>query len=489
MTELELKFSLDAQALVSLREALRARGARRVRLAARYFDTADARLAERGISLRLRREGGVWRQTLKATGASRVQRFEHEVPVRTAPGQVPALDLERHADAQAQALLRAALGGTAPRALVERFVVEVDRLRLELCTEAGSRIEIALDTGQVLAAGRRTPIAELELELKAGPVEGLFDLAQAWAAHGGLCLSTQTKSQRGEHALSGQAPCAVRAPPLVLSAAADGPALWRQVLRAVLDPVLAHAGALAEGDTDAERVHQLRVGLRRLRTALRELAALGPAIAPAWTAALSEAFARLGDYRDEESMVRVVGPLLQAAALVVPRRDPPDAAQVVLAVRAPAFQAALVALLGLAHADGAPSVGLAAGATRKHLAARLERLHRRVADAGQRFRHLSLARQHRVRKQLKRLRYLAEFVRSLWPARAVERYLGPLQPAQDALGAHNDLAVAAQRFTQQGCGDTDAAAAAQFLHGQLALSARRGQRALRGVGRAPRFWG
>jgi CHAD domain-containing protein len=304
-----------------------------------------------------------------------------------------------------------------------------------------------------------------------------------------LCLSVLTKSLRGERALGGQGTSAVHAPALVLPAPADGSALWRQVLRSVLDQVLAHAGAVAEGQVDAELVHQLRVGLRRLRTALRELAALGPAIDPAWTAALGEAFARLGDYRDEESMARVVRPLLQAAALKVPHRDPPDPAQVSLAVRAPAFQAALVALLGLAHAQHAPSAGLTAGATRRHLAARLERLHRRVVDSGRRFRHLTLARQHRVRKQLKRLRYLAEFVRPLWPARAVARYLGPLQPAQDALGAYNDLAVAAQRFAQQARGDAHAAAAAQFLQGQLAPSARRGQRALRAVGRAPRFWG
>ncbi|MDP1902460.1 MAG: CHAD domain-containing protein [Rubrivivax sp.] len=489
MTELELKFSLHGSALASLRAALTVRGARLVPLRARYFDTADARLARAGVSLRLRREGREWRQTLKAGADSRVQRFEHEVPVPPQGRKAHGLDLARHAEGPAQAVLQAALGGAPPRALVERFTVDVERLRLAVTTEHGSEIEIALDIGHVLVGKDRTPFAELELELKAGPPEGLFEFAQSWVAHGGLCLSALTKSQRGERAMCAQPALAVQAHPVALPASPDGSSVWRHVLRSVLDHVLANAGEVAQGHTDAELIHQLRVGLRRLRTALRELAALAPAVDARWLAAVGETFSRLGDFRDEEAMAKVVGPLLQAEGAVMPARVAPSAGDAIEAVRAPAFQAALVGLLGLAHAGGGLSSCKPADATRKHLARRLERLHKRVSCAGRRFDRLPLAQQHRVRKQIKRLRYLAEFVRSLWPAKAVDRYLSRLEPAQDALGAHNDIAVAAQRFQCQVRTDAHAAAAAGVLHAHLATTARAGRKLLRRVGKAPRFWG
>lgn len=48
---------------------------------------------------------------------------------------------------------------------------------------------------------------------------------------------------------------------------------------------------------------------------------------------------------------------------------------------------------------------------------------------------------HRARIELKKLRYLIEFFRSLFPKNDVESVLGPLKAAQDALGVLNDVVV------------------------------------------------
>ena len=56
-------------------------------------------------------------------------------------------------------------------------------------------------------------------------------------------------------------------------------------------------------------------------------------------------------------------------------------------------------------------------------------------------RSLEPAEQHRVRKRLKRLRYLGEFVAPLFGARGRALSSTQLEPAQDALGRHNDDAV------------------------------------------------
>jgi CHAD domain-containing protein len=49
---------------------------------------------------------------------------------------------------------------------------------------------------------------------------------------------------------------------------------------------------------------------------------------------------------------------------------------------------------------------------------------------------------HALRIQAKRLRYVAEFVRSLFPSRPTKKYLTALKAIQDVLGHLNDAAVA-----------------------------------------------
>jgi len=72
-TETELKFSVAADAAIALESALRKGGATMRTIRSRYFDTEDGRLAEAHLSLRLRKGGGAWEQTLKALGALRTQ--------------------------------------------------------------------------------------------------------------------------------------------------------------------------------------------------------------------------------------------------------------------------------------------------------------------------------------------------------------------------------------------------------------------------------
>src|SRR4051794_1297809 len=108
MSELELKFQVPGHQVSSLRAELLRHGAQTTRLLARYFDTSDGRLAQHGIALRLRQEGERWVQTLKADGASAIERLEHEVPVNVSPGGEPLLDRSLHDHTDAGALLRKA---------------------------------------------------------------------------------------------------------------------------------------------------------------------------------------------------------------------------------------------------------------------------------------------------------------------------------------------------------------------------------------------
>ena len=490
MSELELKFQVPKEVLASLQRELKRRGARSTPMLARYFDTPDGDLDRHGLSLRLRREGGEWVQTLKAEGASAVDRLEHNAPLSASTGLPPELDMARHQGTEAGAALEEALADARVPELLERYVTDVMRLACEL-RPGGAEVEAALDLGTIRANGRAMPICELGLEHKSGDSHALFSLATVWSEHGGLWLNTLSKSRRGTALANGHE----HGPPLKASdtriePGMDGSRILRTVLQQVLRQVLGNASEVAFGSTDADHVHQMRVGLRRLRTALRELGPLAEGVDPGWEAPMAEAFSRLGTVRDSEVVAEAVRPLLeQAEAPKLKWSAPAEDVDVGALARDPRLQGTLLAILAFASGEPpADASALAAKQAREHVCARLSKLHRQVVKGGQRFEELAAVDQHKVRKRLKRLRYLAEFVQALWPTKATRRYLRQLGPGQDALGAHNDVAVALEQFREDAHKDPRALFAAGYLQAHLATTAREAHAALKKLAETPRFW-
>jgi inorganic triphosphatase YgiF len=488
MSELELKFQVPADVVASLRAELRRHRARSVRLVAHYYDTPDFALAQNGLSLRLRHEGRRWVQTLKAEGRSTVERLEHNVPLRSSAAR-PTLDPSRHDGTQAGSALRAALADARVPRLAVRFSMEVTRLVCELRLR-DAIIEAAFDEGSIKAGARTAPICELELEHKSGEIKALFELAKAWSAFGGLWLNTISKATRGANLARGVAHGpATKAGKAELRAHMSGPQFLRAVLRSTLDQVLANASEIASGSTDEEHVHQLRVGLRRLRTALRELGSLDQHVDAGWEAPLAKVFSQLGEVRDSVTAARAVRPLLEEAH--APKLEWSGAVGVdpVATVRDPAFQAALIDLLGFALQDVDGDAPRQAHAQLlEHLRTRLGKLHKRVSAASKEFETLPIEEQHKTRKRLKRLRYLAEFAAPLFAPKAAKRYLEHLEPAQDALGKHIDIAVALARFRADAESDARALFAVGFLEAYLEKTARAARAALNEVAKARPFW-
>lgn len=507
--EIEFKFCIPPERLKAVEAALRRGKVARTRLRARYFDTDDQRLAAAGIVLRLRQEGARWVQTVKATGDNALHRLEHNVDLGAAArGAAPAIEPQRHAGTPVGERLAAVLAGAA---LVERQSTDIVRLTRELRTTGGGGsavVEMALDVGRVVAhAGtpdeRAAPVCELELELVRGEVAGLVALARRWSQQHGLWFSTVSKAERGARLLAGleTVPAVKAEAPRFETEGKDGKhegpggrAIQQAVLACCLDQMLPNASEIAAGSADEEQVHQLRIGIRRLRTALRELAALdadgGLFDAAGWEPPLVEAFRALGAVRDREQVARLaeaqwreagetVAPGLDAAAVE-------DATSPSEVVRSPAFQSVLVALIGFtaAPAEG----GLAPSDARELLRKRLKRLHRQVLRDGRRFETLPTEQQHRARKRLKRLRYLGEFVAPLFDADRARRYLAQLRPAQDALGAFNDEAVALALYREAAGRDPRAWFAVGWFSARRPAGAKACRKALAKIGDAPRFW-
>jgi inorganic triphosphatase YgiF len=493
--EIEFKFNISPKRLAAVKAAARRGASKAIRLEARYFDTPDKALSSRGIALRLRKEGDQWVQTVKAMGDGPLDREEHNVTVAR-PGRLARPEL--HAGTPAGSRLRAALeGATGP--LKETYRTEIERVTRDLAFRGGV-VELALDTGAIIAyrgtpQEKQAPVCEVELELKEGAVTGLVQVAAEWAAQYELVVNTVSKAERGERLMAAQwARPAAKARPLQARSARQflkGPLLQRAVVANCLAQVLGNASEIVEGSGGPAHVHQLRVGIRRLRTALRELDGVAPGrFDPAWEGPLGDAFRSLGALRDREQVLEAIGAELRAAGAPAPGPRAalaPGSALDIL--RAPAFQAALIALMGFtAHtepSEGGPGDGaLGARKTRRALQGRLRALHAKVRKDAQAFETLPEEGQHRVRKRLKRLRYLAEFMEPVL-AGGARGFLASLHPALDALGRLNDERVAGAAYREMAAADPGAWFGVGWLAARQGRSVKAAKKALARIAEAP----
>lgn len=445
MNEIELKFQVPAAQRQAVRRALATSKAQILRLQAQYFDTPDRRLAAAHVSLRLRQEGEAWVQTLKCPGENRWSRLEHEVP-RAADGAEPGLDLALHAGTPAGVRLMAALGSKAD-SLEVVYATDVQRTR-RVILGPGLQAEVALDVGEIRAGNARRELHEIEFELHSGSVAALVALAARWAERHGLWLDVISKAERGQQLARGAASVApVHAQPVVLKDPKSPDAALRQMVSACLAHLLPNAAEVAGGTAQPEHLHQARVALRRLRTALRIFGDWSPATDAEWTPALSTLFGQLGAARDRDALEADLLPALRAAGAPLAELPAEEAEGSGLSdtLRAPATTLLWLALIDFAN--GAPAEDPAPSGNARALAAkRLQRLQRQLAKDAKAYAGLEDEQRHRARRRLKRLRYGIEFTASLFRGKKVQRYLEDLKPAQDALGEYNDLVVAEQAF-------------------------------------------
>jgi len=471
-SEIELKFMVPAAARAAVATELqRAAGSfSRETLDASYLDTLDRRLARAGISWRLRREGRRWVQTLKVAGAGAIERFEHEAIRPDATH-----DATEHAgtpagDRLATLLSRARQDGLEP---VVRFRTEVRRSKRSIRTR-GAVVEVALDEGRLLAGERSLRLRELEFELVSGPVSALLALAERWRKRFGLILEPRSKSERGDRLAEGSPfPELRKAARPAYSSRAGVADAFGAVLDECVTQMIRNAAGLTEGDPAlrVEHVHQMRVAIRRLRSALRIFLGWVPPPPAVLVEELRGLFATLGEARDSDVLGSGVAAAL-AEAGAPPLRVPTgtSAADPVATVRSDSTQHLLLAWIawreGLDEAPPAatdppqqvaPGTRTEAGAgdaqpsptapptpVDLHGAAakRLRRWHRRIAADEKAFDTLDEEALHGLRKRVKRQRYAVEFFAPVLNRRATERYLKSLAALQDRMGELNDLFVA-----------------------------------------------
>ncbi len=318
MREVELKFAIDAAARGRLAACAALAGVkpRRHPMTSLYLDTPAGEIVAHGMALRLRRAGGRWIPTLKGgrsgTGGLHA-RDEWEFPRAD-----PVIDLSRFSDTP---LARIPGAARLHRRLVPVFEVDVVRTAW-IVAPPGAKLEVALDLGEVRAAGGREAISEVEIESLEGDAGAAFDLALRILDEVPMRPSAVTKAERGYRLARGAARAAVHARPVILDASMTPSAAARALVGAALEQLQANEEGVLDTD-DAEFVHQARVALRRLRSMLRIFrAVIGRERSRAWRGALGELAAALGAARDWDVFALQTLPALSAecARATLPRR-------------------------------------------------------------------------------------------------------------------------------------------------------------------------
>jgi len=270
-----------------------------------------------------------------------------------------------------------------------------------------------------------------------------------------LRLCNVGRADRGHALATPSMIAAVHAPRIKLDRDIDVDAGFRLVVQSCIMQIQGNEHGISRGD-NPEMVHQMRVGIRRLRSALRLFSGC-VAMPASLRDELNWLANELGPARDAEILCDVTLPTLVAVSgtqekldllqhalrgAVVARRQ--RAATVVDSVRYSRLMLGLGAWLEGSRwrtpLDESARRGLAKP-LRKQVPALLSRLHKNLLKAGKGLANATPDERHRARIAAKRLRYAAEFFESLLPRARIARYIERLAALQDLLGRLNDAAV------------------------------------------------
>ncbi len=449
MQECELKLKLDAASADALEAAGLFTGPPRIiRQNAIYFDTPDHALAEAGFSLRIRMNGDARVQTIKAAGAMAglFVRSEWERPV---DDDQPVLD---------DATPLPALLGNALTDIAPLFSVENER---RVWLQDG--IEIALDRGRVVAGEGEAPLCEVELELKDGDIATLFTLARQI---NGLVRGLPAALSKADHGyrLITPADLAEKAAPIALTADMPVGTAFAAIAHGCLQHFLLNVPAVISHQ-DRRALHQSRVALRRLRSALVTFKPILDDRRVELGHELRWLAGELGQARDLDVLIGRTpdGPV--RSQLIATRGDIYDQAIATLeSDRARALMIDLIEWIATGSWQDAPDEEDDMQTPLREFAARvLDRFRRRVKKAGKHLADLDDEARHELRKSAKKLRYAAEFFAALYTRKAERRrlrhFVASLEVLQDELGALNDMAHAPQVLQRLGLDAEESASA------------------------------
>ncbi|WP_262049172.1 CYTH and CHAD domain-containing protein [Bradyrhizobium sp. Bra78] len=482
--EIELKLLVDADRMAHFNAApviamnARSKGTRK-RLKSVYYDTPERTLRRNGLSLRVRRSGARFVQTVKTDAADDpLRRGEWEASV---PSLAPDLAL-------AMPFIPEKLRGHLEAQPLEAvFTADIHRHARMIDLPSGT-VEIAFDLGELTADDNSLPVSEIELELKSGSASTIYEIALRLAEHGAVKPSIRTKSARGFDLAAGKPPSARRPRKLRLDASVTLDEAFATILRSCFLHLLQSLPA-AEDGRNPEGIHQLRVSLRRLRSVLDLMRSAGALSNLDTLRTEAKWLAQdLSAARDWDVFRLDTLPTIAKACPSIAGFDALD--RLAAGRQSDAYRKAhdalddrrcAIFLIGLGNwieARGwrndvaTEDLGQLAEPAIDFAQRILSAQYAKVLKRGRRFKSLPAEQLHRVRLATKRLRYLGEFLLPLFAdGKSARKFSHRLAGLQEELGAFNDMAVTASLLDGLGAEPNCAIAAAAITGWQARASA------------------
>ena len=441
-TEIELKLQLTPQAAQQLPSHPLLAGIKpqKQHLLNTYYDTPALELHECRIALRFRKKGWQWLLTVKSAepaSGGLALRNEWEAPAE--PGQFNFSHVDKPE-------LRTFLDNTVPQL---EPIFTTDFLRTIWHVPFGeSLIEMAVDRGNVQSNGRKSAICEIELELLEGRIDDIFGLTRTLQDTLDLHPAIASKAERGYALFSNTPETPFRAKSAPLSNDLTPLEAFRTIALSCLEHFQRNEHGLTTSK-DPEYVHQARVALRRLRSAIKLFAPILPLdFVAAYSQTWKTLATALGEARNWDVFITETLPPIQAAfpnhrdTRRLHREGTRRARQARTAVMhmlaLPEYPRLIVEFTAAIYALNELLPQNLEDFARQQLKSRA-RSARRLAK---RHNELEPAERHRMRISFKKLRYTVEFFAPLMPAKPFKRYLPTLTRLQDELGLINDHVTA-----------------------------------------------
>lgn len=447
--EIELKLQLSPKTAKKLaaHPLLATIQPQKQRLLNTYYDTPKLDLHARRIAVRFREKGWQWLLTVKSAepaSGGLAMRSEWETPAT--PG---TFDFS-HVD---NTDLRHFLEDASER-LEPIFTTDFRRQIWEI-PYGESLIELAVDRGTIESRGKRTPICEIELELLSGKVEDIFGLTRKLQEQLKLDPAIASKAERGYNLFLDTPLRPFKAKPPAIDA--EQPPV--EAFRCIALNCLEHFQRNEQGlltSKDPEFVHQARVALRRLRSAIKLFA---PVLPPEFVTAYSQTWqtlaTALGEARNWDVFLNETLPPFLSA---FPKDKDGNRLRKIAQQKACSARKSVAALLAV---DEYPRLLLEFTAAvytvretvpipLKDFAEQQISRHARKADKfALHSAELTPIERHKLRIAFKKLRYILEFFAPLITVKKLHSYTGTIAGLQDSLGLINDHITANQLIDQE----------------------------------------
>jgi triphosphatase len=411
-----------------------------------YYDTPSLSLLNAGISFRVRKVSGQWIQSVKAAGGSLAglhQRMEWESPIaNNHPDFTKIFDTS---------LLKLFSDQEIPSLLKPIFESDVQRTAWQLFFVNGDKVELVIDKGQLTGNKICEPISEIELELKNGHVGRLFDLALEIQKVATISMENRSKAERGYNFYRINLPEVLYASPPSLSKNNNVISAFKKIAWECIQHFQGNQDMVLHG-ADIEAVHQMRVALRRLRSAfslfrviIESNESIALLIDLKWLSNL------LGHARDLDVFITETVPRLlmrfENHAGLMKLHDIALASQIEAyaevrtALSSQRYQCLILTLAAWLenecrqkNANNCKRVKVLKFATDA-----LTNRHKKLLNTGRRLTHMHPKERHVMRVNVKKLRYASEFFTCLYGLKKSQSFIRSVSKLQDDLGLLNDI--------------------------------------------------